>query len=236
MNNKILMESICFCTGKAQVNKERKWYKTIDNINVYCENCCNEYNNLIDAIQFLFIVGKDYSCTWDKDFTESSLCYNDVRVSIVNPDVFYRYKKIKSSNTTLKTTLMVGLPEKQKYMIFIESCDKATKLTVNDIIHDNIENEYYGNPENFHIIDKMSYGDDLVFNSIKRNIITFSITKWKRTVDNDGVHWMMNGEPLRFTIRLMKNDREESEMNDQIEYYQKIRNDNKKIIVINDFI
>ena len=88
MNNKILMEPICFCTGKAIVNKERKWYKTIDNLNVYCENCCNEYNNMIDAIQFMFIFGKDYTCTWDKDFSGSSLCHNDVRVSIANPDIF----------------------------------------------------------------------------------------------------------------------------------------------------
>ena len=131
---------------------------------------------------------------------------------------------------------MVGLPDKQKYMILIESCDKTTKLTVNDITHDNRENEYYGNPENFHIIDKMSYEDELVFNSNNRNIITFSITKWKRITDKDGIHLMMYGEPIKFTVRLMKNNNEEMIMNEQIEYYQKIKDDNKKIIVINDFV
>jgi len=236
MNNNILMDPICFCTGKAIANKERKWFKTIDNTNVYCENCCNEYNDLIGAIQFCLVVEKDNTCTWDKDFSDSSLCYKDVRISIVNPDVFYRYNKVKMSNPNLNTTLMIGVPDQHKYMILIESCDKTTKLTVNNIMHDNIDNEYYGNPENFHIIDKMSYSDHLVFNSSNRNIITFSVTKWRRTVDKDGVHLMMFGESLKFTIRLMKNDNEEIRMNEQIKYYQGIRNNNKKIIVISDFV
>lgn len=234
MNNELIMDNICFCTGRAVVNKNRKWYKTIDNANIFCENCYNEYNNYINAIQFILMFGKDYSCSWDKDFSDSSLCYNNIRISVINPDVFYRYKKIKSTNTTLT----LGLPNKQKYMILVESCDKSIKLTVNNILHDNIENEYYGNPEYFHLIDKMSYNDDLIFNDSNKNIISFYVTKWKKVIDDNGNHYIMQEEPIQFSIKLSRNENERIIMNEEIEFYKSIKdnNNNDKIIIIDNFI
>ena len=110
------------------------------------------------------------------------------------------------------------------------------QISFNDIVIDNIDNEYYGAPENYHIIDKMSYGDELIFNDANKNIISFSVTKWKKKSDKDGLHWMMYGEPLKFSIKLTKNDHEKMEIDEQIDYYQCIKNNNKKIVVINEFI
>jgi hypothetical protein len=235
----INMEHICFCPGKIITGKHSNWYLPYNDKNstkIYCEHCFNEYSYCMNELQFLCVKSREYSCSNDKDFNESCIINNNIRVSIVNPTNYYRYKKIRSTTSTA----MIGLPNSAEYIIVIENYDKTTcKITVNDIFHDNIENTYYDklyNRDNFHIIDQMSHNEPLIFNEQNKNIITLKVNKWKKHFDNGSNYLVMNGEPITFNIKLVKNDNAVREMESSSEYYKSLKEQNKKIVIVNDFV
>ena len=241
-NSTISMENTCFCPGKIITGKTRNWYLPLNNdtvvekkhsIKIYCEHCLNEYGYGIPEVQFKLIKSKEYSCSSDRDFNDSSISINGVRVSIVNPNNFYRYKKLRSTNATAT----IGIPNNEPFMIVVENCDKnTTSITVDDIVHDNVENTYYINKETFHIIDTMSHNEQLIFNEQNRNIISLKVIKWKKNTENGSSYLVMNGDPINFSIKLTKNDNNLKEIKESLEYYQSLKDQCKKIIIIDDFV
>jgi len=244
-NDTLSMEDICFCPGKVITRKKRNWYFPFTELNkstnlakIYCEHCFNEYSYGLNELQFTVNNVDEHYCSSDKDFNDASIIIDNIRVSIVNPKNLYRYKKIKSTTTTA----IIGIPSNEPYVIVIENCDKnTTKITISDIFHDNIENIYYNNEhsnnkENFHIIDKMSHGEPLIFNDKYKNIINLKVIKWKKASDNGSSFLTINGNPITFSIRLVKNDNCLKEINDLIAYYKSLEEQNKKIVIVNDFI
>lgn len=233
------MENTYFCPGKIITGKKRDWYlpynATIPT-KVYCEHCLSEYSYCIDETQFKLVNSPIYCCSLDKDFNDRSISISGIRMSILNPINHYRYKKTKSTNTTAT----FGLSHGEQYMIIIENYDKNTsKITVSDILHDNIENEYYDstmNEDNFIIINSMSHGESLIFDEQKKNIINLKVIKWKKNMENGSSYLVMNGDPINFSIRLVKNENSLKEIRELAEYYNSIKDQNKKIIIVDDFI
>lgn len=233
------MDKQYLCPGKINTDKKMVWYSPVSkypSYHTYCENCFKEYSNLMENIAFTVNKDKNNRCYWNKNFDDSSITVNDIKISVFNPENYYRYKKVKSK--TFDTTLTIGIPQNHKYMVSIESCDDDVKLTVECIVHRDIKNSSLTLPEISHIIDKINYTDDLVFNDKSDyNLITFKVKKWIKSSDKDlHKYYVMKDNSTKFTINLVRNENEIQRMNREIEKSKSLNVKINKIVIVNDFV
>lgn len=237
-----LMRKIYCCPGKVNIKSEKQlWYIPGDKNNnsiTYCESCFKEYSKEMETIQFYLETGKKkHHCCYEKDFSESSLTYGDIRISIVDPTTFYRYRLRYARDNYMK----VGLPNNTEYMIVIENCQKNpdTKINIEKISCGSDEYSYHNKLKNSIVISSIK--DELGFiyreDDIDNNMIIFTINKWSRHPDKDLCQYFALDEiPVKIVIELVRSDSEYQNMNKVINYYEKLENDKDKIIIIDNFV
>lgn len=221
-----------FCLGKLKLKGDCIWYVSNDN-ETYCEPCFKRYPRKINGIQFNTIYGNGYYCHLNCDeFRSFSVMNSGMRISIVHPQTLYRY----SVEPITANSIRVRIPNLAPYAIVIENYDKYADTRIN------IENIMFGDQTNIFdscstknklIVPFMSYSSDLLFDESDNNIITFKLNKWIRRNDADCSYYGLYKE-VPFTIELVRDDKEYDIMQELTEKY--IRTDNKKIVIVEDFI
>jgi hypothetical protein len=246
------METIYLCPGRIDVeHKDQRWYIPVyngkKNTIYYCEACFKKYSQMMKQLQFELEIGTMHHCEWNKNFVNSSVNINNVRISVVNQKTLYRYTIKELTNETIK----VGLPNKTSYMIVVENWnenkDEDVRISIDNIKHGNISNTYYSEYKDKLIIDSMSYISELIYNESSNNknnnnngnenVITFTITKWnkQKTGELRGYYKMVNPS-FNIRIELVTDDSEIEKMNNLIIKYKKHVDEKHKIIIVNDFI
>lgn len=226
------MSTVYLCPGKTIMDYDDQiWYKTINHpIKIYCESCFKEHSNEIDCNMFHLETGKGYHCQWDNSFANFGLVDN-IKLYIVDMNTFYRYPINKVNNNYMR----VYLPNNTKYMIIIENYEDDSKLSIKNIMHEDIENTIYSELGDNLVIKTMSYTHDLLFNDELNKVINISLDRWKKDYV-DGVYYLINDSPINIVIELIRDDSEYEKMVELIEYYKKLEVNKRKIVIVDNFI
>lgn len=214
------MRKLYYCSGKIPIyyNNEQQhenecipWFESEDNKLIYCQQCFIENRNeLIEKkINMEPIThNKTCYCMHNKNFSNFCLTTENIRISIVNPENYYRYKKISENNNLM----IVGLPNNSKYMIVVENCNPYSFISFSTIKHGNDINNYYANmDQRCLVIKSMCHGDDLIFDEKlnDKNLITLIICIWRQHPD-DSVRkcYLMVKEPIVIKLQLIHRETE----------------------------
>lgn len=206
------MQTHYYCPGKIAVTDTEstvQFYISKDKKLSYCSYCFHKYKDKIDTKQFELSKNNKYYCMWNVDFSDSSLVLDDIRVSIVNPENYYRYNK-QIIDQDYNNGICVGINNNSKFMVVIEniSNEPKHKISLSSIVHNNEVNTYYANLESDCIIVKyMSYNHDLIFddsNYRKKHIIKLSINKWKQQIIEGTPTYILDKESVDFSIHLVR--------------------------------
>ena len=210
------MQKLYYCSGKIPVyynNEEQDknecipWYESDGANLMYCQQCFldNRSKLIENKISMKPITNnKTCYCMSDKDFSDFCFISENIRVSIVNPDNYYRYKKMSEYTNSM----IVGLPNDSKYMIVVENCNPNSFISIGTIIHGNEVNNYYVSMDpRCLIIKSMCHGDDLIFDEKlnDKNSITLTICVWRQHPDdNMRKYHLMVKDPITIRLQLIQ--------------------------------
>lgn len=249
------MNKIVLCPGKIPIkNKEQPWYLPIGNNYpencVICECCYKNYNKYLYPVCFKIVHGDKYFCWCNlRTFDKSSICINNIRVSVINPTNFYRYRIVKR-----KDKINFCIPKNGKYIVIAENMENCninlshncvqedvhnTKISVDIVLSNDTESRYYDKKyPNYLIIDNSE--DCLVYNNpcVNGCFVNFIIKKWTKLNDPEMKKYYSlvdNGE-TEFEFQLIFNDTEYKNMENAIELNKNLSINTNKSIFIENFI
>jgi len=234
------MNKIVLCPGKIPIrNKEQPWYAPIDDnypINcVICECCYKHYGKLLEPICFKVVYGEKYYCWCGlRTFDKSSVTINNIRVSVINPDNFFRYRLSKR-----KDKIHVHIPKDHKYIIIAENMDEGSdsKISVDEVSYSDIDVRYYDKKYPYYlIIDNEDY---IAYNNLSNSEqnVNFIIKKWTKSTDPDmKSYYTLVNDDSYFEFQLIFGDNESKIMNSVIEINKNLSENTGKIILIDNFI
>ncbi|MCJ7636411.1 MAG: hypothetical protein MUO21_02880, partial [Nitrososphaeraceae archaeon] len=131
------MSKIDLCPGKIPIrNEEQPWYAPIGDYPsnyVLCECCYKHYGKALDSICYKVVYGEKYFCSCSlRTFDKSSLTYNNIRVSVINPDNFFRYRMSRK-----KSEIIFHIPKALKSVLHLLAdeafCGNIEKLEAGDL-------------------------------------------------------------------------------------------------------
>lgn len=227
------------CPGKINNNDTLNWYIPINSKNeAYCENCIMKFGDSIEHKYFTIEHGLQYHCCYNRNFDNSCLIIENIRVSIVNPDNLYRFPIRKNLSIWRNEQIISAeLPFDQNYMIVLEmhnennQDNENNKINIMSMTYNGNKEMHNRKPEEHIIIDSVSNLPNLIFKEY--SLIGLSIAKWKRRNDHElSKYYIIEGNPINVKINLLRNDAILNEMNCQLNF----RNIINKTVVINDFI
>lgn len=225
------MKKLYLCPGNLTVKEDQVWYKSINSNKTYCEACFLKNSDKINENVFYLETGGNYHCCWKNDFVKHSVVVNNIKVSILDAKTLYRYK-VKTINNSCK----ICIPNDTQYIIAIENCDiNNTKLSIKNIMHDDVRNIVYSELGDGLIISSMSYTEDLVFDKSLNNIINITVDKWKKHYIDTSCY-ALDTNPVNITVQLIEDEGEAKKITNILKYYKNLHVSKKKIIVINNFI
>ncbi|QKF94037.1 hypothetical protein QKU48_gp0579 [Fadolivirus algeromassiliense] len=223
------------CPGRINNNDEMEWFVPIDSKNhaAYCKNCYYEFGDTIEQKYFTIEKGLEYYCSYNRNFDDSSIMLDNIRISVVNPVNLYRYRKL----LFVGSSMHVGIGKNQPYMIVIETCneDENKKVSIENLKYNDINDQYPTKPERNIIIDHILNKPHLIYN-VDHNM-SFTLKKWKKHDDPElSKYHVIDGEPIDITIKFVNDTYAEKTMNDVLNYYENMGTENNKIIVVHDFV
>lgn len=233
------MNKIVLCPGKIPIrNKEQPWYAPIGDYPtncVICECCYKHYGKELEPICFRIVYGEKYHCWCElRSFDKSSIMMNNIRVSVINPENYFRYRISKR-----RDEIIFHIPKDEKYQIIIENMNSRTdsKISIDDVNYDDIEVRYYDKKyPQYLIIDNEDY---IAYNNLFRieQHINFGVKKWVRPVDQYmKPHFIRGDDDAYFEITLFFSENENKIMNSIIEINKNLSDKTGKIILIDNFI
>lgn len=234
------MEKIVLCPGRIPIrNSEQPWFSPVNDGDgdcneegkVICECCYKYYGKDLDSTCYKIVYGPKYHCSNKlRSFDELSITINNIRLSVINPDNFFRYRMTRTISE-----IIFHIPKDERYQIIIENLDQndiKTKISVDLVNYDDIEVRYYDKKYPYYlIIDNEDY---LAYHNMSRieQKIDFIIKKWRK-LDNN---YIRDENDAYFDIKLEFCDNEEKIMNSVIEINKNMPDNNHKIILIDNFI
>ena len=241
-------DKIIVCPGKIPIkNIDQPWYMPYTTINddkdkdkvnsVLCENCYKTFGLLPEFPQcFKIVYGQNYICGNSlRSFDKSSVTKNNIRVSLMNPDNFFRYRFYKFRNE-----LTFHIPKNEKYVIIIENLDrlqKDTKISVDHVEHNGTESRYYDKKYPHYLILDDTDETSSYNSSCGEHYVKFTIKKWVKMNDPNmkKCYKLLDGDST-FEFKLNFNNGEAKLMNNILEINKNLEYTTKKIIVIENFI
>ncbi|ARF09456.1 hypothetical protein Indivirus_1_79 [Indivirus ILV1] len=233
------MNKIVLCPGKIPIrNKTQPWYAPIGDYPsnyVICECCFKHYGKLLHPICFKIVYGEKYHCWCEfRTFDKSSIKINNVRVSVINPENYFRYRITKKNNE-----IIFNIPEDGKYQIIVENMDHKSdsKISVDVVNYDDIEVRYYDKKyPQYLIIDNDDY---IVYNNLSKieQHIDFVIKEWIKSTDPYmKSHYIRRDNKSYYSITLLFNNNEDKIINSIIEINKNLSDNNGKVVLIEDFM
>lgn len=236
------MSKIDLCPGKIPIrNDEQPWYAPIGDYPsnyVLCECCYKHYGKSLDPICYKVVYGEKYYCSCSlRTFDKSSIVCNNIRVSVINPDNFFRYRMSKR-----KSEIIFHIPKDERYQIIVENMDVSetanSKISVDLVNYDNdVEVRYYDKKYPYYlIIDNEDY---MAYNNLSKieQHVDFVVRKWFRPSDPYmKAHYVKDENETYFEITLNFCDNEKVIMDSIIEINKSLPDKTGRIIVIDNFV
>ena len=212
---------IVLCPGKIPIrSKDQPWYAPIGDYPtnfVLCENCYKIFGGMMDPICFQKVYNEKYICSCTlRTFDKSSITINNIRVSIMNPDNFFRYRISK-----FRDEITFHIPKNEKYVIIVENLDSLSndsKISVDLVEYDNTESRYYDKKYPQYLILDGSE-DYLAYNSsCAEHHVKFNIKKWIKIDEPDTKkYYKLFSEDSVFEFKLNFSNGEAKLMNNILE-------------------
>lgn len=226
-------DKVILCPGKIPIKSlKQPWYASYDDNNkfILCENCYKTFGKMMDINCFKVVYGSNYTCSCTlRTFDKSSVTINNIRVSVMNPVNFFRYRITKFRNE-----VTFHIPKNEKYVIIIENLTPDTKISVDTVEHNNSESRYYDKKYPHYLILDES---DNETTSCAEHYLKFTIKKWIKMHEPNmkKCYKLVNGDS-RFEFKLNFNNSETKLMNNILEINKNLEDPTDKIILIENFI
>jgi hypothetical protein len=237
-------DKIVLCPGKIPIRSvNQPWYmpithdiQSLTNPNVMCENCYKIFGGMVDPICFKIVYGEKYTCACTlRSFDKSSITLNNIRVSIMNPDNFFRYRISK-----FRDEVTFHIPKDEKYIIIVENLDSNnnTKISVDQGEHNGCESRYYDKKYPYYLV--LDDSDDyLLYNNscATEQIVQFNVKKWEKINEPDmKKYYKLSNYESFFEFKINRNPSEGKVMNNILDINKNLKDRSDKIILIENFV
>lgn len=237
-----MKDKIILCPGKIPVkSKTQPWYMPCtveDNNFVLCESCYKTFGGMMDPICFKIVYGEKYTCGCIlRKFDESSTTINNIRVSFINPDNFFRYRF-----TQFRNEITVNIPRSEPYKIIIENLEDVSrdnKISVDKIIYNGTIIDYHNKKYPRYLIIDIDDDMNTPYNksSASEKMITFKVNKWERMKDRDmKQYYCLINNNSEFKFKLNFSNGEKKIMDHVLKINENLPDRKEKVIYIEDFI
>ena len=241
-----MKDKIILCPGKIPIkSKTQPWYTPCEPLDinfVLCESCYKTFGGMMDPICFKVVYGEKYICNCTlKTFNKSSITINNIRVSFMNPNNFFRYRISKFRNE-----VTVNIPKNLPCKIIIENLeifdsdnDKNKKISVEIIEYNDTEIQYHDKKYPQYLIIDMDDDLSIPYNnsSASEKFIKFIVNKWERMKEKEmKQYYQLTDNNTKFQFKLNYTNGESKVMNHILDINKNLPDRKEKIILIEDFI
>ena len=235
-----MKDKIILCPGKIPIKSNTQpWYVPYTDSSehknlVLCESCYKTFGGMMDPICFKVVFG-NYVCNCSmRTFDKSSVIINNIRVSFMNPNNFFRYRVSKFRNE-----ITINIPRNEPCKLIVENLEtfenKEKKISVEIIEYNETEIHYHDKKYPQYLIIDMD--DQYNKSSASEKFVKFRVNKWERMKEKDmKQYYQLVDNTTEFKFKLNYTNGEIKVMNHILDINEKLPERKEKIILIEDYI